>query len=303
MTSRRTILLAGAGITSGIGVAMAAAAAAERAVTITDRALVIAVACVIVLGAHLLPSITRTRLGRALWVCCLLLTAWGHSAFFIASAGRAGESRADHVQASTQTQALRDELQATQARPLAAVSADLAISQTREIAARTAAARCIAEQQPCSRLQSALAITQARTLALADELAQARRAAQLRQQLTATAGAHDTQRAAAAVDPVAAALAGTTGISPGALSTGASVLSAVVMEMLAALLWSAGLQTSPAAHTPASDQTDAPAPAATEPTPSAQLLDSTETTVARASRRHPIRPVIHGRRPARDSPS
>jgi hypothetical protein len=46
--TRRAAILAGAALTSAVGVLMAAAAAFERGSTATDRALIVAVSCVIV---------------------------------------------------------------------------------------------------------------------------------------------------------------------------------------------------------------------------------------------------------------
>lgn len=243
MLVRQRITLAAASLTSFVGLAMAAAAAMDRGGNTLDRALIIAVACVLVLGAHLLPTISSSWKARTLWVGCLVLTAWGHAVFFTSAATRAGQARSDAVATTGRAQALQAELQAIQARPLAIVSAEAAASKARADAARAAAARCqtTAMQAECRRRAAIASAAALKASALADELDQARRANDLRSQLTAAATGHDAARQQAAADPVAHTLANLTGLSADGLSTAVAVLSSVIVELMAALLWSTAL--------------------------------------------------------------
>ena len=228
------------------GIVVAAAAAMERGGSHLDRALMVGVSVVLVLCAHLLPAISRSWASRALWVGCLLAVAWGHAAFFKASSQRAGGVRADAVAVSGRAQALQVELAGIQARPVAVVSADAAAAAGRAAGAETGRARCErATPGMCGQAVASAKAAQARASALADELGQARRGAALRGMLADEAGRHDSARAGAATDPVAAAVAALTGTSAGAWSTGVSVLSALLVELLAALLWSVAFTPAP----------------------------------------------------------
>lgn len=243
--TQRRLALGAAGVTSIVGLAIAAAAALERGGTLLDQTLIVAIACVLVLGAHLLPSLSRSPLARLLWLGCLMLTAWGHATFFTAASHRAGSVRADAVATTSRAEALRAELQAIQARPLAVVSAELAATQVRANTAATAVERCqrtVSSEQICLRLSAAAEATRLRATALADEMSESRRAADLRNRLAEAASEQDAERQAAAADPIARSIADLMGLPAEVLSTGVSVLSAIVIELMAALLWSIGLQ-------------------------------------------------------------
>jgi hypothetical protein len=229
-------------------VLVSAAAAAERGGTLADRLLIGAVSVAITLACHLLPSISRSGLVRALWGVCLLITAWGHAAYFTGASARAGAGRAAHLETPAAVAALRNELDAIQARPVAVVAADLAGARSRALSAD--AARCRPDvPAECRRIAATAGAATARVEALNEELAQARRAADLRARVTAMAGGQDVAKAAAAVDPVAGVLAGWLGVSAGSIVTTVSVLSAIVVELLACTLWSIALsrQSSPPA--------------------------------------------------------
>ena len=237
MINRRALKATLATAVSAVGIAMAAAAASERGATSTDRGLIIAVACVLALGTHLLPALSRQRAAWALWAACLIGTAWNHTAFFTGASQRAGQARADAVRESGQGQALRDELEQISARPIAMVATDLGAARSRA-AAVAVAARCDQAKAACRRAVATSAAASARVDALTEELEQARRAADLRSRVTSDAGVRDAERSAAAQDQVAATLSRLTGLPAELLSTGMSVLSSLIVELLAALLWS-----------------------------------------------------------------
>ena len=229
---------------------MAGASALERGGSVLDRVLIAAISCMLVLGAHLLPTLSRSMPARALWIGCLLLTAWSHAAFFAAAAQRAGSARADSVTTSAQARALQTELEAIAARPLAQVSADLAAAQARVISADLALQRCrkalpeaaSASPTACARPLEAVGGASRQVEALAVEEGEARRAAALHQRLVEAAGREDQARDQAAVDPVTAMLSTLLGLKAGSAGVAVAVLSAVVVELLAALLWTLGLR-------------------------------------------------------------
>lgn len=250
MKTRRRLALAAAALTSATGLLMAGASALERGGSVLDRVLIAAISCMLVLGAHLLPTLSRSMPVRALWIGCLLLTAWSHAAFFAAAAQRAGSARADSVTTSAQARALQTELEAIAARPLAQVSADLAAAQARVISADLALQRCrkalpeaaSASPTACARPLEAVGGASRQVEALAVEEGEARRAAALHQRLVEAAGREDQARDQAAVDPVTAMLSTLLGLKAGSAGVAVAVLSAVVVELLAALLWTLGLR-------------------------------------------------------------
>jgi hypothetical protein len=87
--------------------------------------------------------------------------------------------------------------------------------------------------------------------ALEAELAAARRAADIRERLTTEAEQHDTRRAEASLDPGAAALATLTGLPAERIQPAMQMLTALLVELFAALLWTIALPRSRHADTTA----------------------------------------------------
>lgn len=243
MTSRiRPAVLAAAVSISAIGLAASAAASAARGATATDTALVMAFAMAATAGAHVLPAISRSIVGRALWVSCLVVVVYGHAAFLAGSAHRAGDQRAASVRSSERSQALQGQLDALGARPLSTVADALAAATARSARATAALTRCeSATPGRCSSARAAASSADASVQALAAELAAARRAGDIRERLTTEAEQHDTRRAEAALDPGAAALATLTGLPADRIQTAAQMLTALLVELFAALLWTIAL--------------------------------------------------------------
>ncbi len=228
---------------------MAAAAAMERSTAPADRALVMAAAVVITLAAHLLPTIANNRTrGKgaaawALWAVCMALTVYGHMVFFASAAGHAGSSRAATVEETAHSRALREQLASISARPLGTVAADLVMVQHRASAANLQAQRCEqATPGRCASRRTAAQQAHDQVEALRTEHTEAQRAADLRGQLTTAAASLDTRRTSAASDPVASQLNRLTGTGADALPLMVAVLSSIVVELLAALLWSEALR-------------------------------------------------------------
>lgn len=240
MTARRQCLAASAIIISAIGVAMAAASAVERGATAADQTLLVSMAATLTLGAHLLPALCRRRPACwALWAGLMVCVVYGHAVFFSAAAHRAGLSRAASVAPTHQASALGAELAALQARPLATVAADLA----RAAAAQARAAQSLGDCQrrtpgQCAARSLAVQQTTAARNALDTEHRESERAMTLRSQITAAAGALDSQQDQAALDPIGAQAAKLAGLSADTVQLIVSVASAALLELLAALLWS-----------------------------------------------------------------
>lgn len=250
--ARHGLVMIAAATVSVVGVALAAAGAMERGAASIDRVLVIAAAVCITLAAHLLPAMARRHAGAwALWAACLVLTVYGHAVYFSAAQARAGAVRSAEVVTSATAQALQQELAALQARPLSVVDADLAAANARAMQLQLVTSRCEQRQaSPCAGLRLQANQAGLRVTALASEQEQAQRAEQLRASITEQARELDAARQSAAADPVAPLL------QAGGLGTHASVLLAVagalVIELLAALLWREALSTERSAQaTPA----------------------------------------------------
>jgi hypothetical protein len=251
MTARiRPAALAAALTISAIGLAASAASAADRGATATDTALVMAFAMAATAGAHVLPAISRSLVGRALWVSCLVVVVYGHAAFLASAAHRAGDQRAASVRSSERSQALQGQLDALGARPLSTVADALASATARSATATAALTRCEATTPGrCSSARAAASSADASVQALSAELAAARRAADIRERLTTEAEQHDTRRAEAALDPGATALATLTGLPAERIQPAMQMLTALLVELFAALLWTIALPRSRHADT------------------------------------------------------
>ncbi len=222
--SRRPILILAACCT-GVAVALSVAGAWNRAGLPMERALFAAVAALLTIGAHVLLALGRHespgyRLAvLALWLVCLAAVVAGHLAFFAGAERHAGELRADEARQGERTGAIV-------ARPLAEVAADLAGAVGQAERLRVALARCT----HCDDTRARLTGLDARAAALRVEEAEARRRIALED-------AAAERRQAARTDPVSARLAAVAGTTPGAVSLVTGVASAMVLELLGALLW------------------------------------------------------------------
>lgn len=274
MTQRR-ITLAAATLVTTVGLAMSAAAAFDRAGTPTDRALSMALGCCLVIGAHMIPALTKGPASRALWLGLLLSVTYGHATWIISSAARAGAARADAVHSTGHTAALQAQLDALQAPPAAQAAAALARAKAKAIQARQAADQC---RTHCSTATATAAKTQA---ALDEAMAQQRlsdQAETLREQLATAALSDDTRRAHAAADPVSLAVATALHIEPSTVLLAVSLLSALLVEMMGTLLWIHALAT----HNATTEQRTTATP---NPQPAAEVTDMSRRARLRANAR------------------
>ncbi|OGS93180.1 MAG: hypothetical protein A3K04_11270 [Gallionellales bacterium RBG_16_56_9] len=197
--------------------AMAAVAAWDRGGSALDRALLMALSVAICAGTHLIPALSKRRLAWLLWAGCLLGTVYGHLVFFTHASLRAGDNRAQYsVQMSgveRQIEAAQSALDGITARPVTVVAAELADTQG-------------------SRQRSALRL----------ELAEARRAGVLRDELVILAGAATTVQSTVSSDPVTARLAAVTGSSEVGITIAIGIGFSILLELVGALLWCEALR-------------------------------------------------------------
>lgn len=246
---RSRLVITGATLASVIGVSMSAVAAFDRGATGIDRALIIAAGAAVTLAAHVLPALTRGAAARLVWAACLLVVVYGHAAFFAGAASRAGAVRADAVPHTAEHLALAAQLAAISARPTASAAAALAAAQTRSAGADRALASCLHRTPDrCAGPRAATLASAASIQALQVELAAARQADALREQLARSAAGHDTARALAGLDPAAALLSNLTGLPALTLQNSAAMLTAVLVELIACTLWTTALCTDGATH-------------------------------------------------------
>jgi hypothetical protein len=212
MRKYMTIVLAV--VITSTAVTMAVASAVGRAAEKHDQLLLAAISVAIVLAVHLLPALLRSRSGLVVWpvwALCLFAALWGHAGFFANAGQTAAENRqADGVEAralAARRQAIGQALEGIKARPPATIANQLA------------------------------RITDpGRRAALEIELSEAKRAADLRDELVSLE-AGNADMAGTAADPVTSTLSRVSGLGVDAITLAVSLLLAVLLEVLGMLLW------------------------------------------------------------------
>jgi hypothetical protein len=225
ITKSITIIVALA--VTGLSVALSIASAYTRASTQHDQLLLAALGVVTVVSVHLLPGLIKGRQRLVMWpvwVACFCLVGFGHASWFLNAAEDASTARtagsAAAIAVVKEREAIGQALGEIKARPVAVVAAQLS---------RTTSTK--------------------RREALALELAEARRAASMRDRLVSLAGNVMPQPETRGNDRVTAgnvegnargmwSMAG----GVGGITTAAAVAAAVVVEVLGALLWAAALR-------------------------------------------------------------
>ena len=191
---------------------MTALAAWDRGGTLLDRLLLVAMAVVIVLAVHLIPALSRRPAAWLVWAGCLLCAVYGHLTFLTHANLRAGDLRASQSTLAAATERQIDQVQASlshiQARPMATVAAELAASKS-------------------WRDRAALKV----------EIAQGKRAEQLRDELRRLSQVATTALVTEANDPVAARLGVVTGWSESAVTVVIGLTFSILIELVGALLW------------------------------------------------------------------
>jgi hypothetical protein len=192
--------------------AMTAVAAWDRGGTAIDRLLLMALSLALCLGTHLIPALSKRSLAWLLWAGCLLGTIYGHVTFFTHASLRASELRVQHsalvVGTERQIVVIRESLESIKSRPVTTVAAEL--SSTRDKWQRRA---------------------------LREELAEAKRAAALRDELVSLTGSATTAEVTGAVDPVTARLVAVTGSNEASIVLLVGLGFSILLELMGALLW------------------------------------------------------------------
>ncbi len=200
---------------SVLAIALAWASSMQRATTEQDRALLACLSAIIVLAVHMLPALRRCVHRLVLWptwLLCLALAGFGHASWFYRAAESAAEAReassATVVAAARERAAIEEALGAIKARPVAQVARQLSLTTD-----------------------------EAKRAALNDELAEARRAAGLRDRLVLASG---YTPGTSQVHPSTPEVHTSTVLSTD-VALAMSVVAALLLEVLGALFWSVAL--------------------------------------------------------------
>lgn len=248
---RRLAVTVLAAATTVTAMAMAGVAAWDRGGTVLDRVLLVAMTACICALTHFLPALSRRPAAWLFWLVCLLGTIYGHLTFFTHAGLRAAEVRVQKsvgvVGAELQIEATREALAGIKARPVATVAREIAWTKNAR-----------------------------RQEALREELAEAKRAARLRDGIVdATAGVSAVSMESRR-DPVLVRLASVTGSSEASIALMVGIGFAILIELAGAFLWFEALRNgdepksrhseAPAVRDPIEDLKDAVAAGVCKPT-------------------------------------
>lgn len=239
---RRAAMLA-AIIFSAIGVGMSSVAAIDRSVG-NDRALMIAANVGVTLAAHTLLVFTRRPAALVIWAVCLSAVVYGHVTFVAGAMARSGQQRATAVPPTAEQAALTQQLNSITARPTATVAAALANALRTSAQADRMLATCTTSTPGrCATSRAVVTSSAARADALRIELTSAQQADALRARLSTAASDTDQRRITASADPAAAALSTLTGLPAAHLQSASALVTAVLIELIAVLLWQVAIPT------------------------------------------------------------
>lgn len=209
-------------------ITMTAIAAWDRGGTFADKAVLVAMSVVIVMAVHLLPAMSRRPVTWLVWAGCLIGAIYGHLTFFTNSAQRAADNRAQQsalaVGTQRQIEAVREALDRITARPVALVTAELAVTENyRERAA------------------------------LRTEIAEGQRAQKLLDDLSRLSAIVTTAQQAV-TDPVTARLAEVTGWNETRVAVTIGLTFSILLELIGALLWYEAMRRETAVTPPLSNE-------------------------------------------------
>lgn len=202
----------------------------QRGGSLPEKLVWIAISVVLVVSAHLLPSLIREApillrgVGSLLWVACLATACYGHVVFFVLAQQHAGERRASSVTAAGV---------AGSGRSLTVVMSERATLTHQFAIAR--AQRCVHD---CSALETRRFTLAAKLDALDAESDDIRRRQAERDRVT-------TQRDALQADPVTSRLAALLGTTTARVDLLSGLAFAAVLEGVACLLWTVALRSPP----------------------------------------------------------
>ncbi|OIT16256.1 hypothetical protein BL243_12275 [Ralstonia solanacearum] len=216
----------------------------QRGGALVERLVWIAIGLVLVLSAHLLPSLLRgmpvvvRATGNVLWVTCLATACIGHAVFFLTAQQHAGARRASSAPVGQA--------------PVSGRSLHLVMAERASVTAQLTSANARYCTGNCVTLEGRRTTLAARIDALNAEADDIRRQQTAMDRVT-------TQRDALLVDPVTSRLAALLGTTTTRIDLLSGLMFAAVLEGVACLLWAVALRTTPVTT---------PVPGVTPPVPS-----------------------------------
>ncbi|KVE62439.1 hypothetical protein WI96_20720 [Burkholderia vietnamiensis] len=219
MTRRAALILAV--VATGTAMCMSVLAGWQRGGWLPERLVWVAVGVVLVVGAHLLPSLCRSAplavrcVGALLWLGCMAGTSFGHATFFLLSQSHASNARVSALEGAN-TPAHRS---------LTAAMADRASVTAQLVQAN--ARRCFGD---CPVLRGRRTGLTAQLDALDAEASDIQR-------YQAIENRTETRRDAVRTDLVTAQLAAIFGVANTKLDLIAGLAFAAILEGMACLLW------------------------------------------------------------------
>lgn len=221
-------------LSSGTSLWISIVAGVERGGLPVERAVWAAVGVVLLLGAHLIPALTRgtgTSIrvpAMALWAVCMVSTGYGHATFFLAAQRHAGDVRAATVHRST----LATEVAPAAGRGLVAIARDQARVTQQLAAARNS--QCVSR---CDRLLVRRETLSAQLVALDVEAAEARRREQAVDRARVAGERQQAREDLARIDPVTARTAEWLNASRETVDLLVALLFGSMLECVACLGW------------------------------------------------------------------
>lgn len=242
--SLRTFIILMLAITlTCVSLAMITEASWERSGSLMEAVIMSFLAGGVALSAHLLPALTKKRVGKfgwgivsMIWVVAVLVTLYSHTIFFVATMTEAGNSRANKSSQVQDIKTLSEDNKKlminTDARSVVAISRDIANIdiQINQLTPRACA--------NCKRIKGNIAGLEAKKDALNIEMDEAKRVASLRDEAIKMDKKAAEIKNNARLDPVTEKLVSIfNGMNVDGVTLLISVVNAALLEMLASLFW------------------------------------------------------------------
>lgn len=230
-------------ILTSVSLAMIAVSASERSSDLTETILLALLSGSIALSAHLLPALTRKRVGKkagvlvsVIWFFSVLVTLYSHTVFFISTTSNAGNVRAENSVAVQDIQKIAQQnqqlAQSTGTRSITEITNDkLDVEKSLIDLNRRNCEKCKVTQSRIQQRQDELQ-------ALNIELQQAQKAEASRDKMISLNEKALEVKNSEKLDPVTQKLSLIfKGFNVDAMTLFISVVSAALLEALAALFW------------------------------------------------------------------
>lgn len=230
-------------VLTGVSLAMIAVSSWERSASIIEGLIMTFLAGSIALSAHLLPALTKNRVGKigllvvsVLWGLSVLVTLYSHTVFFVSTGLHAGDIRAEKSTKVEDLQNSADKTKLIMENPRSRSIVDV----TRDIASIEGRIATLKAQDcdRCKRIKAKIVEAEATGKALSIELQEANRIASLRDKAMAIEEKAMKIKDDARLDPVTEKLSGVfKGMNVDAITLLIAVSSSALLETLAALFW------------------------------------------------------------------